>query len=211
MSEKRAGEVAIDKLIQLVKTSLTTKVDKENGKGLSTNDYTTPEKEKLASLDANAKVASVNGKTGAVSITAEDLGALTEHQDISGKANTADLGAVATSNSYNDLDNLPTLITSQDVQDAINSALTGVYTPKGSIAFASLPEAGAGNMGWVYNITDTFTTTAAFVEGAGGSYPAGSNVVCVKIGNDYKWDVLAGTIDIIEMTAADVQTLWDSV
>ena len=39
----------------------------------------------------------------------EDAGFLTEHQDISGKANVADLAAVATSGSYNDLSDKPTI------------------------------------------------------------------------------------------------------
>lgn len=104
------------------------------------------------------------------------------------------------------------LQTASQVQDAIKSAITGVYTPKGSIAFASLPTAAAGNKGWVYNVTNAFTTTAAFVEGAGHSYGAGTNVVCVDAGSgSYKWDVLAGTIDLTELTADEVQTLWDSI
>lgn len=104
------------------------------------------------------------------------------------------------------------LQTASQVQDAISSAITGVYTPKGSIAFSSLPTAAAGNKGWVYNVSDAFTTTAAFVEGAGHSYGAGTNVVCVDAGSDsYKWDVLAGTIDLTELTADEVQTLWDSI
>lgn len=104
------------------------------------------------------------------------------------------------------------LQTADQVQTAINSAISGVYTPKGSIAFASLPTAVAGNKGWVYNVTDAFTTTAAFVEGAGHAYGAGTNVVCVDAGSgSYKWDVLAGTIDLTELTADEVQTLWDSI
>lgn len=104
------------------------------------------------------------------------------------------------------------LQTADQVQAAISSAITGVYTPKGSIAFASLPTAAAGNKGWVYNVSDAFTTTAAFVEGAGHSYGAGTNVVCVDAGSgSYKWDVLAGTIDLTELTADEVQTLWNSV
>lgn len=104
------------------------------------------------------------------------------------------------------------LQTADQVQAAISSAITGVYTPKGSIAFASLPAAAAGNKGWVYNVSDAFTTTAAFVEGAGHSYGAGTNVVCVDAGGgSYKWDVLAGTIDLAELTADEVQTLWDSI
>lgn len=104
------------------------------------------------------------------------------------------------------------LQTADQVQAAISSAITGVYTPKGSIAFASLPTAAAGNKGWVYNVTGDFTTTAAFVEGAGHSYGAGTNVVCVDAGSgSYKWDVLAGTVDLTELTADEVQTLWNSI
>lgn len=104
------------------------------------------------------------------------------------------------------------LQTASQVQDAIKSTITGVYTPKGSIAFASLPTAAAGNKGWVYNVTDAFTTTAAFIEGAGHSYGAGTNVVCVDAGSgSYKWDVLAGTIALTELTADEVQTLWNSI
>lgn len=104
------------------------------------------------------------------------------------------------------------LQTADQVQAAISSAITGVYTPKGSITFASLPTAAAGNKGWVYNVSDAFTTTAAFVEGAGHSYGAGTNVVCVDDGSgSYKWDVLAGTIDLTELTADEVQTLWNSI
>lgn len=98
------------------------------------------------------------------------------------------------------------------ISSAIASAISGVYTPKGTVAFASLPTASAANLGWVYNISDAFTTTASFVEGAGYSYGAGTNVVCVDAGSGaYKWDVLAGTIDLTELTEAEVQTIWDSV
>lgn len=104
------------------------------------------------------------------------------------------------------------LQTASQVQDAIRSAITGVYTPKGSIAFESLPVPVAGKVGWVYNITDAFTTDSNFVEGEGFEYPAGTNVVCAEISaGDYGWDVLAGIIDLTELTATEVQTLWDSV
>lgn len=103
-------------------------------------------------------------------------------------------------------------VTSSEVGEMISSAISGVYTPKGTIAFASLPTASAGNLGWVYNISDAFTTTAAFVEGAGYGYSAGTNVVCVDAGSGtYQWDVLAGTIDLTELTADEVQSIWDSI
>ena len=53
---------------------------------------------------------------------------------------------------------------------------------KGSLPFASLTSAllVKANEGNVYNITDAFTSTANFVEGAGKKYSAGSNVVVVE-------------------------------
>lgn len=104
------------------------------------------------------------------------------------------------------------LQTAAQVKAAINSALTGVYTPRGSISFANLPQPQEGNKGYVYNVLDGFTTTAAFVEGEGHSHGAGTNIVCVVAGSgSYKWDVLAGTIDLTELTADEVQTLWNSI
>ena len=77
------------------------------------------------------------------------------------------------------------------------NVLGTVYKPKGSIAFASLPALSADIEGVVYNVIDDFTTTADFVEGAGKSYPAGTNVVCVDTGSSvYKWDILGSFIDL---------------
>ena len=45
-------------------------------------------------------------------------------------------------------------------------------------------------------IENAFTTTNNFVEGAGNKYPKGTNVVVVKVGDAYKYDVLAGFVDL---------------
>lgn len=62
---------------------------------------------------------------------------------------------------------------------AIDSAISSVYKPGGSVAFTSLPAPGSTNEGYVYNVTDAFITTSNFVEGEGKSYPAGTNVVII--------------------------------
>ena len=57
------------------------------------------------------------------------------------------------------------------------NAINGAYTFRGSIAFASLPATPTSDMaGYTYNITNDFTTDARFIEGAGVSYKAGTNV-----------------------------------
>ena len=64
----------------------------------------------------------------------------------------------------------------------IDAKLASVYKVKGSLAPAGLVAALliAANEGNVYNITDAFTTTADFIEGAGAVHTAGSNVVVVE-------------------------------
>jgi hypothetical protein len=55
------------------------------------------------------------------------------------------------------------------------------------------------HLGYVYNISGSFTTTEDFVEGAGHDYPTGTNVVIINIGTSaspsYKFDVLTGLVD----------------
>ena len=82
----------------------------------------------------------------------------------------------------------------------VDSKVVGALKPKGSIAFASLPALTAANLNNMYNITDAFTTTADFVEGAGKSYPAGTNVAIINVGTDasptYKYDAMTGIVDL---------------
>ena len=86
--------------------------------------------------------------------------------------------------------------TTAEVTSAVSAAVSSAYTAKGSVAFASLPELTSAKVGDVYNVTDAFTTTENFIEGASKSYPAGTNVVCVNDGDAKKWDVLAGMVDL---------------
>lgn len=73
---------------------------------------------------------------------------------------------------------------------SIASQLSGVLKPQGTVAFANLPSLASADAGDMYNISDEFTTTADFVEGAGHVIPLGSNVY--KTVNNL-WDVLAGS------------------
>ena len=86
------------------------------------------------------------------------------------------------------------------VYDEINSKISSVYKAKGTCTFANKPALIADNEGFVYNISDAFTTTADFVEGAGKSYPAGTNIIVINNGTaenpDWKYDVLAGMTDL---------------
>ena len=86
--------------------------------------------------------------------------------------------------------------TSTEVDQKIAAKISSTYKAAGSVAFAALPALSAAIEGNVYNISDEFTTTEDFVEAAGTKYPAGTNIVCIKVGEAYKWDVLAGFVDL---------------
>ena len=79
---------------------------------------------------------------------------------------------------------------------AISAKVASTYRAGGSVAFAALPELTEANRGLVVNVTDKFTTTEDFLEGAGAKHPAGTNVVVAQVGEAYQYDVLAGFVDL---------------
>lgn len=89
-----------------------------------------------------------------------------------------------------------------DITADIDEKVSTLYKPKGSIVGTGLVQSllDQSEVGWVYNVTDAFTTTNLFVEGAGKTYPAGTNVVVITQGSGSsatkKFDVLAGFVDI---------------
>ena len=88
-------------------------------------------------------------------------------------------------------------ITDAYTKTEVDSKLTTVYKAAGSAATVSaLGSLDAQHEGFVYNMSAAFETTSNFVEGAGKSYSAGTNVVIVNTGTIaspvYKYDILAG-------------------
>lgn len=123
-------------------------------------------------------------------------------------ADTVGSDAFSTSKTYTD-EQLAT--TKTELQTEINSKISTAYKVKGSSAFASLPTPAETEEGNVYNVTDEFTTTEIFVEGAGQKYPAGTNVVCVEESEGvFKWDVLPGFIDTDSFVLnSDIETVTE--
>lgn len=143
------------------------------------------------------------------------------------------------------VDNAGNVIAAGDITDGSGNSLSDVvaratkaYIPKGTVEFASLPTAGADNIGWVYNVINTvtdntdpenpvtsledFTIDNRFVDydaSVTKKYPSGTNVVIFNAGTDaspsYKFDVLAGFIDtqaiidsIGEVSSSDLDDMW---
>ena len=90
-------------------------------------------------------------------------------------------------------------VTPHAVREAINSAVASAYHAAGTKTVAQLTSSLliAVNEGCVYNVTDSGTTTADFVDGAGHPINAGDNVgVCDVGGGVYKFDLLSGFVDL---------------
>ncbi len=120
---------------------------------------------------------------------------------ISGKVVTFTTHGANGTNGSDTLD-LSLFQTASEVTQAINSAISSVYKPAGSLAAAEIAASllTSANEGNVYNVSEEFTTTTNFVEGAGKTYPAGTNIVVVNTGTSaspvYKFDILAGFMDL---------------
>lgn len=164
-------------------------VAQEAGKGLSTEDYTTAEQTKLSGIAAGAEVnvlesVKVNGTAQTITDKGIDIAVPTKVSDIT-----------------NDSD----FQTGAQVTAAINAKVASTYKAGGTKAAAQLTGSllVAANEGYVYNLSDALTTTADFVEGAGKTHPAGTNVVVVEATAadgetpaTYKFDVLPGFVDL---------------
>ena len=202
-------------------------VEKETGKGLSTNDYTTTEKNKLSGIESNAQVnviesITINGTTATISdknASATIQAGAIDTISVNGTQQTITNKNVDISvpTKVSDLTNDSGYQTASDVNTAIDSKIGSTYKAKGSVAFANLPSLTSANEGNVYNVSDAFTTTSDFVEGAGKGYPAGTNVVIINTtGTTYKYDVLSGFVDLsayqlsselVAITNAEIDTI----
>jgi hypothetical protein len=85
--------------------------------------------------------------------------------------------------------------------EVAQQAAAGGLIPQGTVAFANLPPLASANVGDMWNISDGFTTTSDFREGAGEHYGPGADVY--KTADGY-WDVLADVR--VTMTGATATT-----
>ena len=200
--------------LQDLKTEhIDTKVDKVDGKGLSTNDYTSAEKTKLSGIATGAQVnqnAFSNVIVGSTTIAADsatdtltlvagsnvtitpdatnDTVTITSQDTTYSNATTATAGLMSTT----DKSKLDGFQAASNY--ALKSDVSNVYKYKGSVATESLlPTTGQEN-GDVYDIV------------AASSYGApGMNVAWVAASN--KWDPLGETFTITAITNAEIDEI----
>lgn len=165
-----------------VDSKLDTKVDKEEGKGLSSTDFTSAEKSKLARLNgyvvnmADNMVPTAEFGRITYSFKNESTGSNgnTQSKVIQIPAATTSAAGLITAEGFNKLTGLPT---SEEIDQKINTAIGSVYRVKGSVAnYEALPKDNV-TIGDVYNLEDT-----------------GANYVATSSTPD--WDKLSETVDL---------------
>ena len=190
--------------------------------------FTSAKDTKLTGIATGAQVnkietIKVNGTTQTITSKAVDISVPTNTNQLTNGAGfitgitSSDVTSALGYTPYNS-SNPSGYQTASQVETAINNKIGSTYKAKGSIAFANLPSLTSSNEGNVYNVTDAFTTTSDFVEGAGKSYPAGTNVAIVNTsGSTYKYDVLSGLVDLsgyvldsdlVAITNAEINALF---
>jgi hypothetical protein len=200
MAFEHLGRTGTLWLMNKIKSVLATKVDKVEGKGLSTNDFTTALK---TSYDS----------------TVNDVAALKKQGGEPNKINTVSVNGTALTPDSNKKVNItvPTTTTiktqieaykyqtSAQVQTAITSALSGVTSIDLQVV-TSLPA--TGKKGVIYLVAHTHTDTGdiydefVWVE---------SKKSYEKIGNtDVDLSAYVKSVDITDISETDLATMWNS-
>lgn len=161
-----------------VDSKLDTKVDKEEGKGLSTNDYSDNDRQKVSNIvdyvTTMRSTASMN--TMGLSLDKKNVitGSIYTTGSVTFNSASSKSAGVLTASYFEKLDALPS---ADELDQKINTAIGSVYRVKGSVAnYEALPKDNV-TIGDVYNLEDT-----------------GANYVATSTTPD--WDKLSETVDL---------------
>lgn len=161
-----------------VDSKLDTKVDKEEGKGLSTNDYSDNDRQKVSNIvdyvTAIRSTTSMN--TMGLSLDKKNVitGSIYTTGSVTFNSASSKSAGVLTASYFEKLDALPS---ADELDQKINAAIGSVYKVKGSVAnYEALPKDNV-TIGDVYNLEDT-----------------GANYVATSTTPD--WDKLSETVDL---------------
>ena len=188
-------------------------VSEKNAKRYETNaqTYATDAKasaNKASVSEANAKTSERNAKTSETNAKTSEENASASATTAAQKAEEANTAATTasswseTSSDYAKLSQSYAVggtgvRTNEDADNskyyysqtkAVSDNLGGVFSPQKTITFAELSTVTKAT-GYVYHIEDAFVTDDSFKDGAGVSYPMGTNVYCTA---DGYWDCFVG-------------------
>lgn len=141
------------------------------------------------SSETAAKTSETNAKSSEVSSLNSANKAAQSETNSERNANLSESYAVGTDGTIRPNDNVDCAKYYYEQARQISEGLSGGLLPMGTITFSQLASQ-TKVKGYMYNISDEFVTDETFKEGAGLTFPAGSNVYWTT---DGYWDVLAGS------------------
>jgi hypothetical protein len=114
--------------------------------------------------------------------------------------NASQLGTASAKNYTTNVEpNNHSLVESNAVYAAISSSISSIYKPHGNLSCSELGTSLliASNVGNIYNMTDSGTTSDLFVQGAGVSIYPNDTVGIIQTGvNEYKFNYMGSLIDL---------------
>lgn len=188
-------------LISKIKTALNGKVNVVNGKGLSTNDYTNAEKQKLSGIASGAQAnviesVKVNGTALTPSSKAVDVTVPTKTSQLtndSGYQSATAVESIITAKGYQ---------TQSQVQSLINSAVGNITSIKYQ-KVTSLPATGSN--GVIYLVAHSHGTQDIYDEYIWLS----ETKTYEKIGNtDIDLSAYVKSSELTAITTNDLNTMW---
>lgn len=188
-------------LISKIKSALGGKVDVVSGKGLSTNDYTSAEKQKLSGIASGAQVnviesVKVNGTKLTPSSKAVDISVPTKTSQLtndSGYQSATNVESIITAKGYQ---------TQSQVQSLINSAVGNITSIKYQ-KVTSLPATGSN--GVIYLVAHSHGTQDIYDEYIWLS----ETKTYEKIGNtDIDLSAYVKNSELTAITTNDLNTMW---
>lgn len=188
-------------LISKIKTALGGKVDVVSGKGLSTNDYTSAEKQKLSGIASGAQVnviesVKVNGTKLTPSSKAVDVTVPTKTSQLtndSGYQSATSVESIITAKGYQ---------TQSQVQSLINSAVGNITSIRYE-KVTSLPATGSN--GVIYLVAHSHGTQDIYDEYIWLS----ETKTYEKIGNtDIDLSAYVKSSELTAITTNDLNTMW---
>lgn len=144
-----------------------------------------------ASAIIKASESSVSATNASSSALAAAISANSASSKADAAANSARMSesyAVGTDGVVRENDSADNAKFYKEQAERIAEGLKGSLLPMGTILFAALPDTTVA--GYMFNISDEFTTTDRFKEGEGHVVPAGTNVYYTA---DGYWDCMAGS------------------
>lgn len=160
-------------------------------KATAAGDSASEAEQSAQDASGSAAAAKTSEDNSAISVQeAEDYSLLSKSYAVGTEGEVRPGDATDNSKYYSDLaqyltDEATKLL--DQAQKIISAATAGALIPSGTVAFENLPD--EPEVGYMYNISNSFVTDDRFAEGAGVQYNPGANVYWTA---DSQWDVMIG-------------------